>query len=130
MADETASICATITGEIQPVAAADIDFPASHSYFQPHNYPRSPTSAFVGYYLLRRNYFNVNNIVRPITRMKQLLSTIVGAIMGIIVALAITYALTMLAIKLSPGDKSAGSVSIIAIGLVPIGLIVGAIVGL
>jgi hypothetical protein len=47
-----------------------------------------------------------------------------------LIAFAVTAALTWITVTLSPGDKSAGSVSIILIGLLPIGLIVGGVVGL
>ena len=62
--------------------------------------------------------------------MRQLLSTIVWAVIGALVAVALTAALTGICVALAPNDKSAGSVAIIIIGRLPIGLIVGAIIGL
>jgi hypothetical protein len=47
-----------------------------------------------------------------------------------IACVVVTVALTWLCVALSPNDKSAGSVGIIIIGLLPIGVIVGAVVGL
>ena len=62
--------------------------------------------------------------------MRQLISAIVWAFIGALVAVALTAALTGICVVLMPNDKTAGSVGIILIGLLPIGLIVGAIVGL
>jgi len=62
--------------------------------------------------------------------MKQLISSMVGAFIGALVAIVVTVALTWACVALSPSDKSAGSVSIMIIGLLPLGVIVGAIVGL
>ena len=53
--------------------------------------------------------------------MRQLLLTIAGAVIGALVAIAITFALTWICVALSPDDKSAGSVGIIIIGLLPLG---------
>jgi hypothetical protein len=61
--------------------------------------------------------------------MRILLRTLYGGLVGGVLAILATIGLTALCVQLSPNDPSAGSVGIMIIGTLPLGVFAGLVHG-
>ena len=61
---------------------------------------------------------------------KHLVWAVGGALAGAALAILVTYGIAMLCVANSPNDPSAGSVAIVIIFFLPVGVIAGAVAGI